>query len=233
MMRRSLKALGNNKYFEKLTIAPTKQAGVTDALRRAKSYIREGKEQIRQGKEVLRTGRIPGSMRVYSKDMYTKWAKDKIRLGKANKLTGTIIYRKLKMRGLDIGRFSWSGKPWSAYHKGQKLTISKEGINKSPKERGSRDQGWGKFVTKKPRNPIYERANQMLRTASSMNSRIPSQRKIKVALESQAYKMLNSGGKSSFGSGLSRGVIRNKTSKLKKSKTMWGSTNITLNKKRR
>ena len=167
MMRRSLKALGNNKYFKKLTVTPTKQAGVTDALRKAKSYIREGKEQIRQGKEVLRTGRIPGSMRVYSKDMYTKWAKDKIRLGKANKLTGTIIYRKLKMGGLDIGRFSWSGKAWSAYHKGQKLTISKEGINKSPKERGSRDQGWGKFVTKNPRNPIYERANRRSRSCST------------------------------------------------------------------
>ena len=52
MMKRSLKALGNNKYFKQLAVSPTKQSGVTDALRKARSYIMEGKEQIRQGKEV-------------------------------------------------------------------------------------------------------------------------------------------------------------------------------------
>lgn len=231
IMKRSLAALGNNKYFKQLTIVPTKQAGVTDALRKAKSYITEGKEQIRQGKEVLRTGRIPGSSRVYSKEVYTKWGKDKIRLGKANKLTGVTIYRKLKMRGLDVGRFTWSGKPWSSYHKGKKISISKEGtevVSKKNYDRRKRDQGWGKIVTKKPTNPISERAKQMLSVAFGINSRNPSQRKIKVALEHQAYKMLNSTGTSAFGEGISRGIIRRTTSKLKNSKSIWAGRNITV-----
>ena len=63
----------------------------------------------------------------------------------------------------------------------------------------SRDQGWGKIESNPLPQPIRERAHQILRVALSINVRNPSQRKVKMALENQAYKMLNLTQQSSFG----------------------------------
>ena len=228
-LRRSIQSLGNNKYFKEFAITPNKQSGVVDALKKANQYIKEGKEQIKLGKKILRTGKIPGVNKEYPKEITNKWARDKIRLGKANKLTGVTIYRKIKSRGLSTGgNFIWTGRPWTGLYKGKKVTITRDGIKHGFGTSRGRDFGWGKIITKKPTNPITQRAEQMLRVASGINSRNPSQRKIKVALERQAYKMLNSNSKSAFGEGISRGNVRITTSKLKSSKSIWGSRNTTI-----
>ena len=181
VVKRTIKGLGKNKYFKNLTQTAAKQSGVPRDLQRAAQYIKDGKKQISVGKEMLRTGKIPGTDKIYSKEIVTKRAKDKIRLGKANKLTGVTIYRKLRARGLDLGgrQYRWTGRPWSFLDRARAKPVVRI-AERDGRFGGSRDLGWGKISSK------------------------PSL------------------GKSSFGEGLSRGLIKYKTQKLKRGKGIFG-----------